>query len=191
MRWILACDCKETHQAMGTAVSNSGSGATLHTCPVDQASDQVARTQPDLVLLAPGGAIERHLAWIAEVVEVAACDVLVIGTASEARTVIQVLDAGVARFVDRNDLDTSLPAALAAVAKMPGKATHRGRVICVAGAGSGSGASTIVANLAVAMNRGSRNSIAVDLRLEGGDLASLLDIQARHSIADFCEQESR
>ena len=63
-------------------------------------------------------------------------------------------------------------------------------MICVAGAGGGSGASTIVANLAVAMNRNSQ-AIAIDLRLEAGDLASLLDVPCPHSIADFCELEEQ
>ena len=191
MRWTLACDSRETRQVLSTAVSNSGSGATLELCSSVDAANQVARTQPDLVLLAPDGSIESHIPWIREVVEVAGCDVLLVGYATHARTVLQVLDAGVSRFVDREDLEISLPAALQALSNNPGKRLKRGRVICVAGAGSGSGASTIVANLAVAMNRSSDGAIGVDLRLEAGDLASLLGVQTRYSIADFCDQQSR
>jgi len=116
---------------------------------------------------------------------------LLVGYATHARTVLQVLDAGVSRFVDREELEISLPAALQALANNPSKPAKRGRVICVAGAGSGSGGSTIVANLVVAMNHSSDGAIAVDLRLESGDLASLLGVQTRYSIADFCDQQNR
>ncbi len=191
MRWILACDSSVTRQAVGTAVSNCGSGATLQVCRIGDTADQVAQRQPDLVLLAPDGSIESHIAWIREVVEVSGCDILLLGYVREAKTVLQVLDAGVSRFVDREDLEVSLPAALQGLSKNPAKRPQRGHIICVAGAGSGSGASTIVANLAVAMNRASQGAIAFDLRLEAGDLASLLDIQTRYSIADFCELQER
>lgn len=191
MRWILACDSQETRQVVSTAVSNSRSGATLQVCRSVDASNQVAQTQPDLVLLAPDGSIERHIPLIREIVELAGCDVLLVGYASEAKTVLQALDAGISRFVDRNELDVSLPTALQALSKNLVNRPQRGHVICVAGAGSGSGASTIVANLAVAMNHSSRGAIAVDLRLEAGDLASLLDVQPRYSIADFCDLQDR
>jgi pilus assembly protein CpaE len=191
MQWILACDSHETCQAVSTAISNSGSGATLQRCASTDAASQVAQRQPDLVLLASDESIESQLPWIREIVEVAGCDVLLIGHASNARIVLQVLDAGVSRFVDRDELEVSLPAALQALAKQPGKPTSRGHIICVAGAGSGSGASTVVANLAVAMNHSPAGAIAVDLRLEAGDLASLLDVQARYSIANFCDLQDR
>ena len=190
MRWVLACDNPELRQAISTAVSRSGSGAVLDVCRTADAAEQVAQSHADLVLLAPDGSIEGEIPWLHEIVEVAGCDVVVVGVASQARTVMQVLDAGISRFVDREDLEASLPTALQALAKNPTKRPQRGRVICVAGAGGGSGASTIVANLAVAMNRSSQ-AIAIDLRLEAGDLASLLDVQSQHSIADFCELEAQ
>ncbi len=191
MRWILACDSPDTRQAVSTAVSNSGSGAKLQSCRSDEAANEIARTQPDLVLLASDESIESQLAWIREIVEVAGCDVLLVGYASDARMVLQVLDAGVSRFVDLEQLEVSLPAALKAIAKNPNRSSGRGHIICVAGAGSGSGASTIVANLAVAMSHSPQGAIAFDLRLEAGDLASLLDVQARYSIANFCELQDR
>ena len=190
MHWALACDNDELRQAIRTAVSNSGTGAVLDVCPSADAVAQVAQSHADLVLLAPEGSIEDKIPWLHEVVEVAGCDVIVVGVASHARTVMQVLDAGISRFIDREDVEADLPTVLGALAKNPTRRPQRGRVICVAGAGGGSGASTIVANLAVAMNRNAR-AIAIDLRLEAGDLASLLDLQCQHSIADFCELEEQ
>ena len=191
MKWILACDSEATVDAVSTAVSNCGSGATLQVCASAAAASDVARTQPDLILLAPDGSIENQIPWIREVVEVANCDILLVGYASDARTILQVLDTGVSRFVDREQLDTSLSTALQALSKNPVHRPQRGHIICVAGAGSGSGASTIAANLAAAMNKSPRGSIAVDLRLEAGDLASLLDMQPKYSIASFCEHQDR
>jgi pilus assembly protein CpaE len=190
MRWALACDNEERRQAIRTAVANSGTGAVLDVCRTADAVAQVAQSHADLVLLAPDGSIEDKIPWLREIAEVAGCDVIVVGAASQARTVMQVLDAGISRFVDHQDVEARLPEALQSLAKNPAKRPQRGRVICVAGAGGGSGASTIVANLAVAMNRGAQ-AIAIDLRLEAGDLASLLDLQCQHSIADFCELEER
>ncbi len=190
MRWILACDNQEIGRAISTAVSSTDSGVKLHLCRSREAAAEIAQSRPDLVLLAPDDSIDSRMAWIREIVEVASCDVLVVGHATDAKSVLHVLDAGVTRFVDIDELDASLPAALRAIAKQPSKRQQRGRIICVAGAGGGSGASTIVANLAVAMNR-SKPTIAIDMRLEAGDLASLLNIHAKHSIADFCKLEGQ
>ncbi|MBD3175427.1 MAG: AAA family ATPase [Armatimonadia bacterium] len=58
------------------------------------------------------------------------------------------------------------------------------RVIMVAGARAGSGASTVAANLATVLARGGQRVLAVDANLRGGDLPQKLGAQAGGGLSD-------
>jgi pilus assembly protein CpaE len=64
-------------------------------------------------------------------------------------------------------------------------------LITVVGASGGSGASTLAANMAACLSQKHSKCALVDLKLEAGDLATLLNLQPVHSLADFCENAGR
>jgi pilus assembly protein CpaE len=66
-----------------------------------------------------------------------------------------------------------------------------GRVIALLGASGGSGSSTLAANIATVLAREHQRSLLVDLRLESGDLATLLDLKPTHTLADLCQNAAR
>jgi pilus assembly protein CpaE len=64
-------------------------------------------------------------------------------------------------------------------------------LISVVGAGGGNGASTVAANLAVALCGKHRECALFDLSLSSGVLASLLDLEPAHTLADHCHHAKR
>jgi pilus assembly protein CpaE len=62
-----------------------------------------------------------------------------------------------------------------------------GTLVAVAGAKGGVGATVIAVQLALAAHASGRSTALVDLDLQGGDIASYLDVQFRRSIADLAD----
>ncbi|MDX6353297.1 MAG: pilus assembly protein CpaE, partial [Streptomyces sp.] len=62
-----------------------------------------------------------------------------------------------------------------------------GTLIAVAGAKGGVGATVIAVQLALAAHTSGRSTALVDLDLQGGDIASYLDVQFRRSVADLAD----
>ncbi|WP_328915797.1 MULTISPECIES: AAA family ATPase [unclassified Streptomyces] len=62
-----------------------------------------------------------------------------------------------------------------------------GTLVAVAGAKGGVGTTVIAVQLALAAHASGRSTALVDLDLQGGDLASYLDVQFRRSIADLAD----
>jgi pilus assembly protein CpaE len=61
----------------------------------------------------------------------------------------------------------------------------------VLAASGGVGASTVAANLAVALAKGHSTCALLDLKPGRGDLAALLDLKPQFTLADLCNQASR
>ncbi|MEW1860978.1 MULTISPECIES: AAA family ATPase [unclassified Streptomyces] len=62
-----------------------------------------------------------------------------------------------------------------------------GTLVAVAGAKGGVGTTVIAVQLALAAHASGRSTALVDLDLQGGDVASYLDVQFRRSIADLAD----
>lgn len=62
-----------------------------------------------------------------------------------------------------------------------------GRMIAVAGAKGGVGTTVVAVQLALAAQAAGKSTALVDLDLQGGDVASYLDVQFRRSVADLAD----
>ncbi|WP_329135921.1 P-loop NTPase [Streptomyces sp. NBC_01476] len=62
-----------------------------------------------------------------------------------------------------------------------------GALVAVAGAKGGVGTTVIAVQLALAAHASGRSTALVDLDLQGGDIASFLDVQFRRSVADLAD----
>ncbi|MFB4312841.1 CpaE family protein [Actinomadura sp. 21ATH] len=62
---------------------------------------------------------------------------------------------------------------------------RRGRIVALAGAKGGTGATTIAVQLALAASRAGRSVCLVDMDLQTGDVATYLDMVHRRSVADL------
>ncbi|WP_165069003.1 AAA family ATPase [Paludisphaera rhizosphaerae] len=112
---------------------------------------------------------------------------LAVGPAADARFVLQALRAGVRDYLDRADLEAELAAALGRLAAGPATKASLGKVVAILGPSGGAGASTVAANLGVALAAEHGSTGLVDLKLESGDLAALLDLKPNFSLADLCK----
>lgn len=159
--------------------------------PIALAPSRLAREKGvDLVIavlpMDPAAALEL----LTRLAPAARGGLLAVGPAADARFVLQALRAGVRDYLDRGDLEAELAAALGRLAAGSKAEATLGRVIAVLGPSGGAGASTVAANLGVALAALHGSAGLVDLNLEAGDLAALLDLKPNYSLADLCKNAS-
>jgi pilus assembly protein CpaE len=142
-----------------------------------------------IVVLAPHR--DRALSVLAQLRPLSKMRVMVIGAASDPGLVLQCLRLGASDFLDPNGLETELEAALGRAIDELSPHGELGQVIGILAASGGSGSSTLAANLATVLARKHQKALLVDLKLETGDLAALLDLKPTHSLADLCMNMSQ
>src|SRR3954470_1465468 len=122
-------------------------------CPVgnvielDMAAVYLSHEKPELVVLVLPPDPERSLAVLAEVRGKTKMQVVVVGPAHDAKLVLRSLRAGADEYVDSDELECELEAALARWrTEGADQQEHRGRVIAVLSPSGGSGSSTLASN---------------------------------------------
>ncbi|MBN9121138.1 MAG: hypothetical protein J0I06_18635 [Planctomycetes bacterium] len=109
--------------------------------------------------------------------------VVAVGPMDDPKLILRALRVGAAEYVTEDELGTEFGAVLARL-RGPGGAPGT-KVYAVLGASGGSGASTVAVNVAAVLARDHGGCTLIDLKLETGDLAALLDVQPQHTIADL------
>ncbi len=142
-----------------------------------------------IVVLAPDP--ERALRMVTELRLVSTLRLLVIGPASDPRLVLQSLRLGASDFIDEGELESDLTEALARLQIESGAGAELGQIIALLAPSGGSGSSTLAANIATVLAQLHTKSLLVDMKLESGDLATLLDLHPTHSLADVCQNMGR
>jgi pilus assembly protein CpaE len=117
--------------------------------------------------------------------------VLAVGPAADPKMVLRALRGAVDDYLDRDDLEAELEAALARWRASRPDQDEAGRVIAVLAPSGGSGSSTLAANIATVLAKHHETSALIDLKLHTGDLAPLLDLKPTHSLADLCMNVGR
>lgn len=107
---------------------------------------------------------------------------VVLGPPDPRRILHLLHNCGVDEYLDEEELEKEVEAMLR---RSRGEA--RGKVIAVLSPSSGGGSSTIAANLASSIVAAGNQCCAIDLNLAISDLAALLDVKPRHSIADLAK----
>jgi pilus assembly protein CpaE len=162
-----------------------------HLVSMDQAVQRLGPAQADLLVVVLLPDAESALTTLSELHLLTPARVLVVGPASDSRLVLRALRAGASDFMEEDDLETELPAALGRLsAGLPSQA-EPGRIVAVLAPSGGSGSSTVAVNLAAALAAKHGNVLLCDLKLHTGDLASLLDVEPTHTLADLCMSATR
>ena len=117
--------------------------------------------------------------------------VIAIGPAADSKLVIRALRGVVDDYVDINDIEAELAAVLAGWRQKWSLDRPLGRLIAVLSPSGGAGSSTLSASLAVQLAKDLKSVALVDLKLETGDLTSLLDLKPAHTLADLCKNVDR
>jgi pilus assembly protein CpaE len=117
--------------------------------------------------------------------------VLAIGPAADAKMVLRALRGAVDDYLDETDLEAELMAALGRWRATLVRQEEAGKVIAVLAPSGGTGSSTLAANLATVLAKQHKTAALLDLKLETGDLAALLDLKPTYTLADLCYNIAR
>lgn len=160
--------------------------------PLEVAVSRVEMFQPDLVLLAMSPDSERALGVLKAIRQITNGHLAGIGEAGDGRLIIRALhEGGADEYLDVADLERELTATLERVKAKVGMQVEPGRVIVVLGPSGGSGSSTLAVNIATVMAQQHKECALLDLHVESGDLATLLDLNPTRTLADFCKNLNR
>jgi pilus assembly protein CpaE len=162
-----------------------------HMLPLAGAADRLSSAQPELLVVVLSPDPEQALAAVDEIQLPGQTRMLIVGPGSDSRLVLRALRGGAQDYVDEDDLEEELPTALARLRADLTSQAEPGRTIALLAPSGGSGSSTLAANLATVLARCHQSSLLVDLNLETGDLAALLDLRPTHTLADLCQNLAR
>ena len=171
--------------------------ASGHECPaarvlsLDQAMAHLTLARPELVVVVLSPDAERGLRVVGDLRAASPAPVIAVGPVDDPRLIRRAYQAGVGDYVDERDLELELAGALVKLKRRPAEPAEAGRVIALMGPSGGCGASTLAANIATVLAKEHEKCLLVDLKLEAGDLASLLDVRPTYTLADLCQHLAR
>ena len=133
------------------------------------------------ILLVMPQDLEQGLQIIRQIRAASSHRLLVVGEVHGGRSLLRALREGATEYLDRMDLGNELASALDRLDQRLQRAFSVGICSAVGGAGC----SLLASNLACELARCRKRCGLVDLKLEGGDLASLLDLKPHYTLADL------
>jgi pilus assembly protein CpaE len=161
---------------------------------LELAPQLLPRSPVDLIVVGLPEDPERSLTvldWLEKLPRTNGERVLAIGTAGDTKLVLRALRGGVDDYLDETDLEAELMAALGRWRATLVRREEAGKVIAVLASSGGSGSSTLAVNIATVLAKQHKTAALLDLNLEAGDLASLLDLKPTYTLADLCHNIAR
>ena len=156
------------------------------------AAHRVSReTASELIVVAANQDHERILSLMPMLAQAAAGKILAVGPTTNSKMMLQFLRAGASDFIDSGDLELELEAALRRLTEQNAAPVEPGRLIVFLSPNGGSGSSTLAANVSAALAKTQGGVGLLDMKLETGDLATLLDIKPAFTLADLCQNAAR
>ena len=182
---LLGCDCQIKAARLRQALERSGYDCPLgNVVPVDAVARRLPR--PDLLLIVLPADHEQALATLNRIRESTDTHILAIGP-RDPNLILGALRAGANDFVDEaGDLQNELAAALSRLSTAARARSPLGQLVTVVAASGGSGRTLVATNLAVMCAKTHLRCALFDFDLEGADVATLLDLKPRHTVADLC-----
>ena len=161
-----------------------------HVLSVDLAVQHLRKARVDMVLAALEPDHERALPVLRQLRGAVSGRLLAIGPA-ESKLILRALREGADLYLDQAELEPELLAAFARFPVEAGSQAEPGRLISLLAASGGSGSSTLAVNVAAVLAKQHQTCALLDLKLHGGDLATLLDLKPTHTLADLCQNAAR
>ncbi|MFO0841666.1 MAG: hypothetical protein U0797_04590 [Gemmataceae bacterium] len=168
-------------------------GFNVHVAALDRAGSQLGHAPVDLLVITLSPDLERALEVLGDLRVRTEGRILAVGPTNDPKLVLRALRSGADDFLDEADAAGEVTSAITRKrsGEFPALAPEAGRVIAVLASSGGSGASTLAANVATALAREHKRAALLDLKLESGDLAALLDLKPTHTLADLCQNAAR
>jgi pilus assembly protein CpaE len=112
--------------------------------------------------------------------------VIVVGAGLSPAAILQAIRLGASDCLDiQGNLESDLREAIDRITASQNGSRAPGRVYSVIGSGGGVGATLVATNLAAAFARRGLSTVLLDLHVRGGDVATMLNCRARHTLADL------
>ncbi len=178
---------------MGTVRETLAAEAVLpnSSVPFGDALPVIERTRPDVVIVGYMRSIEASLALAEELTRSSPNVVLVaLADTREADQILAAMRSGYKEFVVLPDDASRLRQVVHEAAFALDDDEEKGRVIAIAGAKGGVGNTTLAIHLAAELAAIHR-VILIDLDFGMGDVAPMMDITARDSVADLLARADR
>ncbi len=155
---------------------------------LDRATKRVEKEPPQLMVLVLPPKPERAFAVLDGLRPLTNCRVVAVGPTGDYSLVLRALHAGATDYVGDGDLETELRSAITRIQnKSETVASQKqGTLYAILAPSGGSGSSTLAVNLATVFARQYKTALLIDLKLQTGDLAALLDLKPAYTIADLC-----
>lgn len=160
--------------------------ATLEGIASVASKPPAAKESKYIVLIALAPDPDAALTVVRELRRRAFVRILAVGPTTDTKLVLRAMREGASEYLDQSELQVELPEALQRL-----EAGTSGRIIGVLAPGGGGGASTIAANVATVLAQKYHRCALIDLKLEAGDLAPLLDLKPKHTLTDVCQNLDR
>jgi pilus assembly protein CpaE len=161
-----------------------------HVLSLDLAAQHLAKARAEMVLAVLQPDPERALPVLRRLRTIFAGRLLAVGPA-ESKLILRALRDGADLYLDEAELEEELLAAFVRFPIEAGAQVEPGRLISVLAPSGGSGSSTLAVNIATALAREHKSCALLDLKLDGGDLAALLDLKPSFTLADLCQNAAR
>ena len=159
--------------------------------PFGDALSVIERTKPDVVIVGHSRAVDASLA-LAEELRRGYPNLVLVALADhqEPAAILGAMRAGYKEFVVLPDDASRLRSTVHEAAFKQGSDEEKGRVVTVSGAKGGVGATTIAVHLAAEL-AGIHRVLLIDLDFGIGDVAPIMDLTSRDSIADIIARADR
>lgn len=192
MRTVVVCDDKLlATKVRNVVLRNALDCPESHVAPISSAVDSTLRLRADLAVFVLPPDHGAAVAALREMREASHAHVVAVGPADDAKHVLRTLREGAHEYLDATDLEVELSNAIQRLRLSSSPENEPGKVIVVFGPSGGSGSSTVAVNVATVLAGAYERVAALDLRLEAGDLAPLLDLKPTHTLADLCRNLQR
>jgi pilus assembly protein CpaE len=162
-----------------------------HLLSLDLAAEHLTRASADLVVLVLSPDPERGLAALAGLQLPGQARVVAAGPVGDSRVVLRALRAGATDYADEAEVEADLQAILARLRAGMASQQEPARVIALLAPSGGSGSSTLAANVATLLAKEHGRALLLDLKLQTGDLAALLDLKPAHTLAELCQHSAK
>src|SRR5438552_9718871 len=187
MRAFIVSDNGITSGKIRQALVRLGEDCPLtNLCTLDLAEQRLSDGEAEAVFLVLSPNPEKALALLQQLRRRIKGRVLAVGPLADSKFILRVMREGADHYVDEVDLEAELNGALLRLRSEGTAQAPQGRVIALLAPSGDGGSSTLAVNIASVLAKQHKSCALLDLKLEAGDLAALLNLKPTHTLADLC-----
>jgi len=194
MQAFLVSDQEPTSARVRSVLLREGYDCpTAALAALETAVNRLSQERPDLVVVVLSPDTEHALAVLGDLKQKGLLHILAVGPTTDSRLILRSLRCGANDYIDELDLESELKTALMRLRaeKSSPAPVESGKTIAVLAPSGGSGSSTLAVNIATALAGAHKTTALLDLKLEAGDTAALLDLKPTYTLADVCQNITR